>query len=546
MAIDRRGLFKAGLLAAVPMSGATAALAQDRRSSLTTPADLVVQTTCGKVRGYDRKGIRTFKGIPYGAPTGGARFMPPRPADPWPGVRSCMAYGPGCPQEARGVSSDASDFLIPRVAGDHSEDCLNLNVWSPGIRSGRRPVMVWLHGGNFSTGSAWEQLAYDGENLARRGDVVSVSVNHRINAFGHLDMVALGGGAEHRGAVNAGMLDIVLALEWVRDNIASFGGDPDKVLIFGQSGGGMKVTTLMAMPAAKGLFHRAAVMSGSQVRLFDAENGARLARQLLTELQIAPARADQLRTLPADVIARAAAAARSRLVVRPMTGKNLWSSVGWAPGIDGDSIPADPYDLANRVSVDVPLLVGSTLHEFDMVVRAPQTLQMTETEFAATLAKSYGPSAAAIHRELRSRHPTTEPAHLMAIFGALTFNRRNAVEQARAKARQGGRAWLYLFAWETPVLDGHPKAFHGADLPFVFHNAQLCDATTGGGARAQALADVVADTWITFARTGSPDHGKLPAWPSVTGTTSPTMVFNDATALQATSDDHLLGLIGGG
>src|SRR5712692_2916915 len=275
MKIGRRTAFKsaAALIGGASLSFDNAASAAPRvtgggGSIIIAPSSKpVVDTTAGKVRGYIAREIYTFKGIPYGAPTGGAnRFMPPTKVTPWTGLRSSMYYGQVSPQGPRaGWKNDEESFMFEWDDGQFGEDCLRVNVWTQGVNDNRkRPVMVWLHGGGFSAGSGQELKAYDGESLARRGDVVMVSLNHRLNALGHLNLVAYGSKYEASG--NAGMLDIVLALEWVRDNVGNFGGDPSNVTIFGQSGGGSKVSTLMAMPSAKGLFHKAVIESGSVLR----------------------------------------------------------------------------------------------------------------------------------------------------------------------------------------------------------------------------------------------------------------------------------------
>ena len=271
------------------------------KSGVETPAGSIVETSAGKVRGFVRNGIFTFKGIPYGATTAGeARFQPPAPPAPWTQVRSSMSYGPVCPQPVRtGWASDRVAFLYDWDDGYPGEDCLRLNVWTPAAgERGKRPVMVWLHGGGYEAGSSQELPSYDGENLSRRGDVVVVSVNHRLNVFGYLNMAAVGG-EKYARSVNVGMLDIVAALQWVRDNVGRFGGDPSNVTVFGQSGGGAKVSTLMAMPSAQGLFHKAIVQSGSQLRLASADASAAQAAAVLKELQTQGVGIEQFGRVPA-------------------------------------------------------------------------------------------------------------------------------------------------------------------------------------------------------------------------------------------------------
>ena len=525
------------LAAAAPAASALATLASAPALAeascapepvVSTPTDAIVETEFGKIRGYISDGVYTFKGVAYGADTTGAgRFSAPRPPAPWAGVRPALAFGSICPQPPE-VQSPAAQFLLQPVLGAQSEDCLRLNIWTPSVNDQmRRPVMVWIHGGEFSTGSSQALATYDGENLARSGDVVVVSVNHRLNTLGYLNLADLGADASFADAANAGMLDLVASLKWISANIERFGGDPGRVTLFGQSGGGLKITTLCAMPPAKGLFHRAIVESGSQVRLFQPEVTAALAGALLDELGLDRASVGRLRALPADALAAAAAKAQTRFYKQPPFGQNIWTLVGWAPTLDGRAIPTDPYDPANPLFVDVPLIVGSTRYEFNPAVFGPGLGDVTDDELQARLAKAVGGQAAQIVATFRRRYPTLEAAYLSSIISATAFNRANAVEQARAKARQGGAAYLYEFDWETPVLDGTPRAYHGSELPFVFQNTDLVAQATGGGPRPRALANRMSGAWVAFARTGDPNHAGLPAWPRVSGEALPTMVFDD-------------------
>jgi para-nitrobenzyl esterase len=545
--VSRRALFSAGLgAAAVSAITPSPALASPKPTPalVTTPPGLVAQTVHGKVRGYRSGGISTFKGVPYGADTGGqARFLPPSLPKPWSGERLAISYGPICPQARKvGAESQVAEFLMPSDEGVQSEDCLRLNVWTPAADNHRRPVMLWIHGGQYSAGSSQAHRSQDGENLSRRGDVVVVSINHRLNVLGYLNALGLSDDPTFAHP-NAGMLDIIAALEWVRDNISAFGGDPGNVTLFGQSGGGLKISVLMAMPAAKGLFHKAIVQSGSQPHVFKAADTERVAMEFIKAMGLSGRDLSALKTAPIDQLMAAEATARAKIMRFPLAGQKLWTTVGWAPSIDGRSIPRDPFD--GPPAVDASLLIGSTRHEFNPAVFMPAQAEMTEADLGRNLARTYGDRAAQIHGLFRARHPDEPPAALSAIISSAGFNRANAVEQASLAASRGGRAYLYLFDWRTPVLDNRPGAYHCSELPLVFHNAQRCATSTGGGARAEHMADLMADTWIAFARSGDPSHPGLPAWPAVTTRSAPTMILNDTSRLAVDEDAVELAAVAG-
>ena len=369
--VARRGLLTAGaiggLLAAAPGAAPAKPGGSGGASKLSTPPEAVVETKAGKVRGCVRDGVFTFKGIPYAKDTGGAaRFLPSQPMAPWTGVRTALTYGPCCPQVVRGGwRSDETAFIYDWDDGYPGEDCLRLNIWSGGLGGKPRPVMFWIHGGGYETGSSQELPAYDGERLARRGDVVFVSVNHRLGAFGFLDLSQLGG-ANYAMSGNAGQLDLVVALQWVRDNIAAFGGDPGNVTIFGQSGGGAKVSTLMAMPSAKGLFHKAIVESGSLLSVGDTGYTRRLAEAVLRELNIGAGDLDKLAAVPPMTLVAAADKAKNAMPKGPAGTINL----GWAPVVDGHAIPAPTWAKgAPALSANVPMIIGTNLNEACRSVR---------------------------------------------------------------------------------------------------------------------------------------------------------------------------------
>ena len=503
----------------------------------------VVETANGKVRGYVRKGIYTFKGIPYADTTAGAnRFMAPQKPKPWTGIRSSMQFGEVCPQPPRlGWRNDEEAWLFSWNDGVPGEDCLRVNLWTPGISDGKkRPVMVWLHGGGFTAGSGQELLSYDGENLARRGDVVVVTLNHRLNVFGYLNLAKFGGKFQDSG--NAGMLDIVAALEWVRDNAVAFGGDPNLVTIFGQSGGGGKVNALLAMPSAKGLFHRAIVESGSLLTVQSEENSSKLADALLSKLGLDAGSVDKLQTLPVDQVEAAAVAVTAH--PNPGSGRidfrHIGALLGWAPVVDGRVLPREPYDPdAPAQSASIPLLVGTTLNEFVTAAGHPEFMEMNEETLKTRVQSVFPDKADKVIAAAKEVYPNASPFQLWSVI-AVSSVRGSALRQARLKAAQGGApAYCYQFAWQTPVLSGRPMAFHCSEIAFVFDNTDRCENMTGGGESARALAAKVSQAWIQFARTGNPNHKGLPHWEPLTAATNATMIFDDACELRNNFDQKL-------
>ncbi len=551
MPMRRRSWLKtAGVLVFGPPAPAAPA-ATEGDTLIASRAAAVMETDSGKVRGYIRRGVYTFRGIPYGAPTSGKRrFLPPAKPKPWKGVRSSLTYGYVSPQEPRGHwDKDEVAFVYQWDDGVQNEDCLRVNVWTPGLDGGKRPVMVWLHGGGFSTGSAHDMKTYDGENLARRGDVVVVSLNHRVGAVGFLNLASIGG-EKYAESGNAGMLDIVAALEWVRDNVRNFGGDPANVTVFGQSGGGGKVTALMGMPKAAGLFHRAIVQSGSMLHMPSPDKTAKLAEAVLKELGISKASFEQVHTLPVERIVAAGIAAAKAVYPpadfsKPFDFGRHAELMPWAPTVDGVILPASPFgDGAPAISAKVPLLVGSTRTEFGIGWGWPEFEDFTLGELTGAITKGHGKELGArVLDALRHGHPGAKPCDLYALWQSSGV-RLATIRQASAKAAQGtAPVYVYLFAWNTPVLDGRLRSYHCAELPFVFDNTDRCDAATGGGPAARALAAKVSGAWVQFARTGNPNHGALPRWPAFTTKKGATMIFDNTCAVVENPDREELSVL---
>jgi para-nitrobenzyl esterase len=494
----------------------------------------VVETTTGKVRGYSARGIMTFKGIPYAASTAGPnRFMPPAKPKPWSGIRSSMYYGPVCPQGARnGWKNDEESFMFEWDDGQPGEDHLRVNVWTPAADNRKRPVMVWLHGGGFSAGSGQELKAYDGESIARRGDVVLVSLNHRLNVFGYLNLSKYG--QEYASSANAGMLDLVASLEWVRDNIANFGGDTGNVMIFGQSGGGSKVSTLMAMPAAKGLFHKAAIESGSSLRQSTPEDSEKLAAATLEVLGLRPAQVSKLRDIPFEKLAEMQGEALRKAFPRTLIPGG---GGGWRPTPDGRILPSQPFDpVAPAISAGIPLLVGTVLNEQTHSINHPEYEDMTRDEVLRRARERFNDRAEAVIAAYQKLYPKAKPFDVLSVAFAAQ-SRQNCVTQAERQVALGGApVYTFWFTWQTPVLDGRPRAFHCSELPFVFNNTDRAAAMTGGGPEARELGGRMSDAWIAFARKGDPNHSGLPKWPAFTPKESAVMVLDNKCEVRMNPD----------
>lgn len=489
----------------------------------------VVETAAGKLRGARAAGICAFKGVPYGASTAGHnRFMPPQPPLAWSGLRDALGYAGHAPQSPNRPKRRAAleTILGPADATPESEDCLTLNVWTPGLGDGaRRPVMVWLHGGAFAYGSG-NRAVTDGANLARRGDVVVVSVNHRLNIFGFLHLADIAGPDwAHSG--NAGMLDLVASLRWVRDNIASFGGDPGNVTIFGESGGGGKVSVLLAMPAAHGLFHRAVIQSGAAIRVSTRERGNALAEAVLNEAGLGRGECERLQTLPAERLLAAMAPA-SRAV-----GRSRWPLLDrydFGPVVDGGDLPQHPCEPeAPPLADGVPLMIGGTRQESAFFLADDDAVwhgTLGEDGLRQRVASAAGAATDDLLAACRAAMPQASPSdRLIAALTGSNFWIRSVLLAERYAARARAPVYMYSLDWQSPAHGGRLKAHHAMDLPFVFDNPEVPD-TTAGAAGARELAARISATWIAFARNGRPDNPEIPPWPPYTSRDRATMILD--------------------
>ncbi len=459
----------------------------------------VVEIASGRVRGEVYRGVSIFRGIPYGAGTAGAnRFLPPRPPAPWTGIRDVVDYGQTAPQAPGWLAEGGFEGRRPEMG----EDCLCLNLWTPGADSRKRPVLVWLHGGGFEAGSG-SSLLYDGTNLARRGDVVVLTVNHRLGIFGHCHLEDIFGEA-FAGSANAGYLDVVAALRWVNANIAQFGGDPDNVTVFGQSGGGRKVSLLTASPIAQGLFHRGIVQSGSHLRLMSRERANELAERLLQHFDLKRTDAHRLQQLPWRDIRRA-----NRDITRETRSR-------YSPALDETTFAAHPWDPeAPPPAATIPMMIGTCRTELSNQLGNSETFALDDAGLAARLrAFVPEPDVTALIALFKRGSPGASAPEL---FFKITTARgywRDSILQTEAKARQGGASvYSYRLMWRTPVDGGRRITPHSLDLPFMFDNVAKAPQMLGAPtAETEAMANMMSETWLAFARTGNPNNALVPAW----------------------------------
>lgn len=504
-----------------------------KAAPITVGEETQVKTTYGPIEGYLDGDIYTFKGVRYAK---AERFMPPQNPDIFTEVRQCKLYGPKAMQgqTLKWKDNTQTDYTFGNqfvMEPMDEKDCLVLNVWTPSIHDGKkRPVFFWIHGGGYFSGSAHDLPCYEGRALAEKGDIVVVNINHRLNVLGYLDLTALGG--SYSQSVNLGMQDIVKALEWVNKNIERFGGDPKNVTIGGQSGGGGKVSTLLAMPSAKGLFNKAIVQSGSTLRQMEKEQSQKYGLYVVKELGVDPAHPEKLNTFTYEELIAAGQRATAKITGEPKGSSR--GRIGYAPSVDGNILPQHPFDgKAPEVSRDVPMLIGTNFNEFTFDIH----INVTPDEVKKQLVQRMGEESAATYMaEFKKAYPKAEPKEML--YTDLGF-RTGAVKQASLKSAQGGaNAYLYLFTWkpESNALG----ASHGMELPFMFNNVALQREMTGSSEAAYKLEDLIASTWLAFIKTGNPNNSKIPAWEPYSEENGITMILDNECHAEHHHDHALL------
>lgn len=509
------------------------AVAKDQDAQLLFAGDNIALTNTqdGKVRGYRLRGIHYFLGMPYGADTSGTnRFMPPRKPAPWTGVYAALWWGDSAAQNMdRRYANAFYSFRDHWNYGDVSEDCLRINVLTPALHDGKkRPVLFWIHGGGFTAGNAIEQDGYNGENFARLGDVVFCSINHRLGPFGFCNLAGVGG-EEFAASGNVGMLDIVAALEWVRDNIENFGGDPGNVTIMGQSGGGAKVCILSAMPRARGLFHKAVVLSGAARKAGDKAYSEKLGSAVLKEAGLTPDGLSKLQAMPwKDFYA---VATRAQRAVAREAGPADGLRRGFSPVVDGSILPQHPYDPAPApTAATVPMIISSVQNEqspswTDAALESITLDQVIEKlKVRAGFGAGFGDKASAVVESYMRAFPGKKPVE---IWSLASSNRQSVVALADMKSKQPAPVFVDWFTWQPPLFDNRMRAFHCVDISFWFYNTDVMLTHTGGGPRPRALSGKMARALLQFMKTGDPNGAGLPHWPKYTAANGETMIFDD-------------------
>lgn len=488
------------------------------------PQEPIVKTTYGSISGSLEDGVFSFKGIPYAKAD---RFMPPQAPDAWEGVRDSTKFGP--------IAMQVNSWSPEEVMSE--EKLFTVNVWTQGLSDDRkRPVMFWLHGGGFSVGASDDPIT-DGKILAQKGDIVLVSVNHRLNILGFLDLSAFGD--QYANSANVGMLDVVAALEWVNKNISSFGGDPANVTILGESGGGGKVGTLMSMPAAHGFFHKAIIQSGTLVNVMTKEKSAEVGKALVDVLELNKDNLNQLHSMPYKQLVEAGNKALEKTVGLRTPGAR--TMVGFGPVPDGVNLLQQPFapDFSD-ISKDIPLLIGTTLNELIKTAYSEKNLTLDEAK--KRLAEKYGDNTDNYIKLFEKAYPNYTPQDLLSID---TLFRPNTIVTADARAaKTSAPVYSYLLTWKSTVEDNTKGSFHGLDIPLAFNNIELGKHWTGESDEAKTLAEKMSSAWINFAKTGNPNvDGGLPVWKPYSRENGETMIFDKKPKILNNHDRELMELI---
>ena len=536
--IQAIGIGASGL--AIGETASSIAYSQAPKEAVSGPAEqillvgdkiAVADTEYGKVRGYVLRGINYFLGMPYGADTSGAnRFMPPQKAKPWTNVYPALWWGNVAPQNMENKYVDKyNSFRDHWNYSDVNEDCLRINVFTPAVNDGKkRPVLFWIHGGGFTAGNAIEHDGYNGENFARFGDVVFCSVNHRLGPLGFCNLAGLGG-EKFAASGNVGMMDLVAALEWVRDNIANFGGDPGNVTIIGQSGGGAKVCLLTGMPSAKGLFHRAVVLSGAFRGAAEKDVSEKLGAAVLKEAELSASQLDKLQAMPWKEFYTLATKAQRAMAGGGGPGGGL--TRGFSPVVDGTILPQSPYEpVAAPSAAHVPMIISSVQNEqspswTDSSLESITMDQVVEKlKIRAGFSRGFGDKAAEVVAAYAKTFPDKKPVE---IWSLASSNRESVVALADVKSKQPAPVFVDWFTWQPPLFDHRLRAFHCVDICFWFYNTDVMLTHTGGGPRPRALSAKMAGALLQFMKTGDPNGGGLPHWPKYSSVNGEVMVLDD-------------------
>lgn len=528
--LQKIGLGTAGI-AAAPFAVNAHPIAQptpeaDDKQYLKIGDDIAIaDTSFGKIRGYQLNDVYTFLGVPYGANTAGKnRFMPPQKPEKWEGIKDTIWWGNTAPQimDNRYASVHYS-FADHWNYDDVSEDCLKLNVWTNAIADGKkRPVLVWLHGGGFTNGNGFEQDGYHGENFAKKGDAVFVSINHRLGPIGFTDLSGVGG-EKYASSGNVSQLDIIASLHWVRDNIVNFGGDPGNVTIMGQSGGGAKVTCTMAMPASKGLVHKGVALSGSMLKANDQEYSRKLGQFVMEEAGLTPSTLDKLQEISWREYIDIANKAMDRMrKENPQPGFRG----GFGPVADGVNVPkGEFFSDPNDHTAEMPLMICTTFHEWSATRTNAKLEAAGEAEIIEAMKQRFGDKAGEVYKAYAANFPGKNPAEIMTLAAS---NRQNAVACGNAKVRQNAPVYMAWFGWEPNLYNGRMRAFHCIDICFWFDNTDRMYTHTGGGKRPRILSEKMSASLLAFMKTGNPNAGILPNWPKFTAQAGEVMILTDA------------------